>query len=338
MSYRKAFLYVIPVVLLAVLAIGAKSDGGTSDEDEARRAAPAVKIDDLTLTVGYVESAAERQSPLLRQGIVEDAEKRKEFVDKLVNMELLAAEARRRGYSDDPEVTSVMKNQLASLMHKQLADEIKEQDPREEAMRKYYDDHSDSYNKPEKVRARHILIADEAAAQALLDEIISKKPSQYEFRKMAQEKSEDSATKLRGGDLTFFPRVEARADGDPEVPSEVVEAAFGLKENGQVSDKIVKSDKGYHIIMRTGHRKAMELSFEEAKDRLGLLVKREDRKNRTEAAIDALKDRFDVTLHEENLKEVVIDLSGGPKQAGPITGLSKKERNKLKSAVSKKKD
>ncbi len=40
------------------------------------------------------------------------------------------------------------------------------------------------------------------------------------------------------------------------------------------------------------------------------------RKNKVEADIEALKKRFPVELHEENLKDVVIDLSGGPPEPG----------------------
>ena len=43
-------------------------------------------------SLGFVESAAEKQSPLLRKDL-DDPEKREDFIDKLVNMELLAAEA-----------------------------------------------------------------------------------------------------------------------------------------------------------------------------------------------------------------------------------------------------
>ena len=282
-----------------------------AEADKARLALPVAKIDGVEIPLSYLETALDRQSPLLRKELT-DAAKRKEFLDKIINMEVLAAEAQRRGFASDPEVASVRKNQLASLMHRKIADETPEVAPSEEAMRKYYDAHADSYNKPEKVRARHILIADKAKAEQLLSEMLAKTPSQYEFRRKAQDLSEDAATKSRGGDLTFFARPAERRDGDPEVPEAVANAAFELKENGELARKLVKSDKGYHIVMRTGHRDKMSMSFEEAKERLVMLVQREDRKTAIETAITALEKRFPVALHEENLKDVVIDLSGGP--------------------------
>jgi len=150
--------------------------------------------------------------------------------------------------------------------------------------------------------------------------MLAKTPSQYEFRRVAQEQSEDAATKNRGGDLMFFSRPGERRDGDPEVPEAVANAAFELKDNGEIARKLIKTDKGYHVVMRTGHRDKMSMSFEEAKERLSMLVQRDERKNAIEAAIDALEKTYPVTLHEENLKDVVIDLSGGPSEpiAAPL--------------------
>ncbi len=321
-------------ILAAVLAIAAKggSDKVESKEDEARKSLVVAEIDGVELTLGYFEAAAGKQSPLMRKELADKA-KSLEFLDKLINMDLLAGEAKRRGYDTHAEVQSVQKNQLASLMHKKIADEIKDEEPQDDALLKYYEEHSESYNKPEKVRARHILMDDKEKATGLLKKILAKKPSQYEFRRMAQENSEDESTKLRGGDLTFFCRPEDRREGDPEVPKILADAVFALKNNGDIHDKLVETDKGYHIVMRTGHRKKMSLSFEEAKDRLILLVKREMRKNSVEAGIDALKKEFEVELHEENLKDVVIDLSGGPPEPGAKGGLTPRERKKIKKAL-----
>jgi len=311
------------VALFSIAAIGAKEDAGKEvlSKQNTRKALPVARIGDTVITLGYLESIINRQSPMLRKDLSE-LEKKKEFLDKIIKMELLANEAKRRGFTDHSKVSSVKKNQLANLMHKKIANAIAEIEPNEPAMRKYYDDHIDSYDKPEKFRARHILIKDKAKAEELLAQIKKDKPSQYNFRKLAQEKSEDEATKMRGGDLTFFSKPEERRKGDPKIAPAIVKAVFSINKNGDIYNSLIKTDDGYHILMRTGYRKKMKLSFEDARDRIALLVKRETRKNKTEAAIDALTQKYKVTLHEENLKDVVIDLSGGP----PKHGLNKLNR------------
>ena len=337
MSKKQLIKIYIPAAFIlaaAALAIAAKggSDKVDSEQDQARKKLVVAEIDGKEMKLGYFEAAANKQSPLMRKGLADKA-KSLEFLDKLINMELLAAEAKRRGYDIHAEVESVKKNQLASLMHKKIADEIKDEEPGKDALLEYYEEHSDSYNKPEKVRARHILMADKEKAAALLKKILAKKPSQYEFRRMAQENSEDESTRLRGGDLTFFSRPQDSREGDPKVPKALADAVFSLKENGEIHDKLVETEMGSHIVMRTGHREKMSLSFEEAQDRLTLLVKRETRKDSVEAGIDALKKEFAVKLHEENLKDVVIDLSGGPPEPGAKGGLTPRERVKIKKAL-----
>jgi parvulin-like peptidyl-prolyl isomerase len=86
----------------------------------------------------------------------------------------------------------------------------------------------------EQVHARHILVASEAEAV----DILIKLQAGGSFAALAQEYSEDRATKNDGGDLGFFPR--------GVMPTEIERVAFALNP-GQVSG-IVKSDFGYHII------------------------------------------------------------------------------------------
>jgi len=307
---------------------GGKAEPGIDDEEQARLGLPVAEVAGVRMTVGDLESAIAKQSPLMRKEL-EDPDKLKEFLDKLLNMEVLAAEAARRGYDKDPEVVSVLRNQLASLMHRQIADTIAETQPTDEDLRAYYEANIDSYRKPAKVRARHILISAEDKARELLDNVKRNKPSQYEFRRLAQENSEDEATRLRGGDLTFFPMPGERKDDDPEVPDPVAEAAFRIKENGEILPELVKSDKGFHIIMRTGWRDRLDLGFEGIRDRLVMLVQREQRKDSVEKAIDDLEKRFRIELKEENLKDVVIDLTGGPPEPAAPGGLTKQEKQKI---------
>ena len=92
---------------------------------------------------------------------------------------------------------------------------------------------------PKKIRASHILVEKHSQALKVLDEFKAGK----DFKSLAREHSTCPSRK-RGGDLGFF--------GRGQMVKEFEKAAFSLKK-GEVSGP-VKTQFGYHVIMKTGER------------------------------------------------------------------------------------
>jgi parvulin-like peptidyl-prolyl isomerase len=86
------------------------------------------------------------------------------------------------------------------------------------------------------VWARHILVADEAAALA----IIEKLKNGEDFATLAKELSTDTGSGANGGDLGWF--------GKGAMVPEFEAAAFALKKSGDYTTTPVKSQFGFHII------------------------------------------------------------------------------------------
>jgi foldase protein PrsA len=86
----------------------------------------------------------------------------------------------------------------------------------------------------EQVHAQHILVADEATAQTVIERLNAGE----DFAVVAKELSTDTGSASNGGDLGWFPK--------GAMVKEFEDAAFSL-EPGTVS-KPVKTDYGYHII------------------------------------------------------------------------------------------
>ncbi len=264
---------------------------------------------DIRITLHDYESVAMTQSPALRTSLRTDRDARMSLLDKLINTRVLAAEAARKGYDADPEVLTVRKNRLATLMQTRISEQSGAREPGEEDLRRYYDEHIDEFRRPEAVRVRHILVGSPDRARSLLAEMKKEKLTQYRFRKLAQEHSEDPDTKNRGGDLSFLSKDGRRGPDEEPVDMRIAKAAFALRNNGDISREPVETAKGWHILMRTGHRSPVNLSFENARTRIGSLVARDLHEKKVQETIDALSLTHGVELFEENLKYVVIDLS-----------------------------
>jgi peptidyl-prolyl cis-trans isomerase D len=159
----------------------------------------------------------------------------------------------------------------------EAVDALLAEDP--ERVRAAYEARDDEFDRPEEVRARHILVQipeaapeeEVEAARARLDEIRARIEGGADFADVAMEVSEDQGSKERGGDLGFFPR------GRMVAPFE--EVAFSL-EPGVLSEP-VRSPFGLHLIRVEEKRPAQVVPFEEARREVARDLVAEDRVRRT---------------------------------------------------------
>ncbi|ATX81111.1 peptidyl-prolyl cis-trans isomerase C [Mariprofundus ferrinatatus] len=125
----------------------------------------------------------------------------------------------------------------------------------------YYKQHPSEFSVPEQIHARHILVATEKRAWA----VIKKLRKGADFSALAASESLDDSNKSRGGDLNWFQR------GVMVKPFD--DAAFALKEKG-VSNP-VKTQFGWHVIELLGRRAALQKPLEEVKEEIVSILEQE---------------------------------------------------------------
>ncbi|NTV86774.1 MAG: hypothetical protein HGA21_08535 [Burkholderiaceae bacterium] len=126
-------------------------------------------------------------------------------------------------------------------------------------------------------KARHILVEKESEAK----EIIAKlKKDSSAFAKLAMEKSKDTGSKVRGGELGWF-------DVSRMVPE--FGAAVSKLEKGAITQEPVKTQFGYHVIQL------------------------EDSKPVEAPPFDDVKGTLSQQLAQQNLKKQLDDLKGKAK-------------------------
>lgn len=208
------------------------------------------------------------------QGELSD-EQRLEWVDQLVDQELMLQEARRLGYQDDEKVQTVLRN---LLLRQEIYSTVRYSDFADEDLLAWYEAHRAEYAVPQKRQVRTITLAGggsevRAEAWALKDRLEA--DGLDGFKEAASAQSQDGFA-ARGGDNGFIAR-----DGKEGVDPAVVEAAFSLPEH--TLSEPIRTEQGWTLVLVTATRHEVERSFEQVRG----TVLRELKNERYAALYDA---------------------------------------------------
>jgi parvulin-like peptidyl-prolyl isomerase len=280
-----------------VLGCGSKTTGtGESGEVVAR-------IDGQPITLSEVQQRIDALDPYSKARY-SSPEQRKKFLENLVRFELLAREAEKRGYGRDPDVQRALKNQMIQVfMRKELDAKLRAEPITEADVARYYQEHQDQFRQPEQVRASQILVADRALAEKLVAELRNEQKhdkSDRPFRGLVEKHSIDEDSKRLGGDLTFFDRQ------NPQLPKALVEAAFALKEVGDVSPPVA-SDKGFHVLRLTQRRPGFTRPLEGVVAEIKRLILLDRRAKKQEEMVAEMRQKLKVQIYEDQLAKVKVE-------------------------------
>ena len=191
---------------------------------------------------------------LTAQGQPDSAERQQAVKEELVNREILAQAAQKRGLDKNPDVQAQVDMARQAVLVRALFDSEMKQHPVNDAdLQKQYEQFKSSMGTNE-YKVSHILVDNEADAKAIIDQL-NKNPG--DFAKLAKEKSKDPGSKDNGGDLDWGPAaryVKPFAD------------AVQAQPKGAISKEPVKTDFGYHVIKVDDMRPLKVPEFNDVKE------------------------------------------------------------------------
>src|SRR5262249_15330385 len=114
------------------------------------------------------------------------------------------------------------------------------------------------------------------------------------FAELAKEKSIDTSTAQKGGDLGTF--------GQGRMVPDFERAAFALKVGG-VSD-VVKTQYGYHVITVTERKEGERKPFDQVKHQISATLRNKALQEQTQPHVDSLKKGADVKVVDAALARV----------------------------------
>jgi peptidyl-prolyl cis-trans isomerase C len=201
-------------------------------------------------------------------------EQKGELLDQYISMQLAAEEAEKAGVDQDQKVRDQLAlARLQVLVDAGLQKYLEAHPVQESELRPEYDAQVAAL--PPEYHARHILVEDRAAAEAITREL----KGGADFAKLAAKRSKDPSGKS-GGDLGWFSL-------DSMVPP--FANAVKAMQPGQLTEQPVQSQYGWHVIKLEETRPSSAPPFDEVKDRVKMFVQQKKLKAHLEELRNAAK-------------------------------------------------
>ena len=270
------------------------------------------RVGDRTITLGDFEAALEHLDQFDRMRY-QSPERRKELLAEMIDVMLLADEARAKGYDKDPVTQQEVREILRDAMLKKAREGVPA--PNElpvEDVRAYFDAHKADFHDPERRRVSAILLSTEAAAATTLDAARKATPAQW--GELVRTKSIDVMAKSNtpldmAGDLGFVsPPGDVRGTNQ-RVPEEVRVGLFDVDKVGDVLSRVVKAGAGkYYVLKLTSRTEAHDRSFEDSERQIRVKLAQDIIHAREVTLLDDLRKQYPVKIDEAALAQVTVQL------------------------------
>lgn len=245
-------------------------------------------------------------------------ERKQEALDKLIDFELLVAQARKEGLDRDPEILRATK----TLMVQQLLRNRQAQNQgvrilSEEQLRAQFEAEKQRHLTPETIRLAHLFLKAPQAgdraqrlgeARALREQAVAFPAGAAGnplFAELARTRSDEGATAIAGGDLTHRTREQLELF----YSKGAADRAFALTEEGQLSE-VLESPHGLHLFRLLARTPSRMLSFEEFRASQSAPVSRAAREEEVRLYSKRLREQARVVVRSEELNK--LDLLAAP--------------------------
>jgi hypothetical protein len=295
-------------------ALDQRVDAGTGPAGLSAKQAQAVlaKVGERTITLGDFVATLERMNQFDRMGY-EPRERREQLLQDLIDIELLAQEAKRRGLDKRPDVQDAIRQILREAMLAKAREglpapaEIPAGD-----VQSYYEKNKDKFREPERRRVSAIVMGDEAKAKEVLAQALKIKTGE-EWGTLYFEHSLDAPKEKNAGspdDLAGDLGIVG-PPGDPKgeskkVPKELQRAVFDLEKIGQIHPQVIKAEGKFYILRMSGRSEGHTRSLAEADRAIRVAILQDMIRDREKKLEEELRKRFPVEIDESALSSLEL--------------------------------
>lgn len=295
-------------------ALEPKGDAGAGPAGltPAQAAAVVARVGDRTITLGDYAATLERMNQYDRLRY-QTKDQRRKLLQEMIDNELLAQEAERRGLDQQEQVQHAIRQILRDAMLAQARQGLPAaaELPKSE-VRAYYEQHKDQFEEPERRRVSAIVLEDRDKAEQVLEEARSVDSGEawgelfHKHSVTAPKKRNPAAPADLAGDLGIVGPVGDRRGANRKVPEPVQRAIFLLKDVGDVHGVLIEAERKFYIVRLSGRTAGHTRSFAEAERSIRVRLLQERVRQQEEELIADLRKRFRVVTDDEALGAVKL--------------------------------
>lgn len=214
------------------------------------------------------------------QGAPDTPQLREQVKEEMINRMVMVQAAEKAGISKQPDVQTELELARQGILVRALMADYLEKNPvTEEKVKAEYDKLKNEQGEVLEYNVRHILVEDEATANELQKQL---KDKSAKFEDLAKAQSKDPGSAAQGGSLGW-----ASADNYVAPFAEAVKNT----PKGQMTDKPVQTQFGWHVIEVVDARPIAFPPFAEVRTQLEEMMRQQElvqfqQKLRSEAKID----------------------------------------------------
>ena len=278
--------------------------------DQAARVV--AKVGDRDITLGDFARTLDRMDQFNRMRY-QSKDRRRELLEEMIDVELLAAEAKRLGLDKQPQAQDAVRTILRDAILAEARGTVPAPARIPEAeIRAYYDAHQDKFVEPERRRVAAIVMTDKAEAQKVLKDAQGVKTAiawgELFFKRSI------TAPKKRGptnpaelaGDLGIVgPASDPRGHND-RIPKPIQEEAFKLKAVGDIAAELIEADGKQYIVRLNGITAGHKRSLAESDRAIRVLMIQEKLAQAERALEDELRKKYPVEIDDKALANVKL--------------------------------
>ena len=284
MDMKKISALIVVILLFGGLAAegaGKKNDGSMKNLGEA-----VVEVNDKKITLGEIEQRLRTLAPAVRIRIRKN---KQQFLDGLVQGELLYQEALRRKIDESPQI----QKRVERLIRRLVIEEFLKQDlgatgASGQQLRDFFLANKGRFRRKETVTLAHIVLKSEQEAWDAVAELRKGEP----FARVARERSIFESTRDSGGMMG----TAERGALDKALEDVAFKLPIGLP------SEPIRTSVGWQVIRVTERVGAADAKYEDVKDDVKLVYSELKRRENYGALLKSLREKAKIKVHADRFK------------------------------------